>query len=267
MDDATTSYLLPGPDYASGYGTLKAKKTIDQLRDGNFLEDQVDNGQSDVTNLDVPGDATVVEVTLCWSDVAGAQNANPALVNDLDLVVTDPAGTRHYPWTLDPANPAVAAVRTAEDHLNPLEKVEVDGSLIAGTWTVEVRGTTVPMGPQEYSLVWSHDGTPGAVAAPEVSPSGSLRTVTLHGSHPNPFSPWTRIHYTLERTADVELRVLDVRGRVVRSFVRGQAQAAGDYTYTWRGRDDGGRDLASGVYFVELRAGEERMTRKTTLLR
>jgi hypothetical protein len=42
---------------------------------------------------------------------------------------------------------------------------------------------------------------------------------------------------------------------------------AGEYTYTWRGRDDVGRDVASGVYLVELRAGSERSTTKVVLIR
>ena len=267
MDDATP-YLNPGPDYASGYGVIQAKDLIDQLRSGDFVEDDVDNGQSDVRQLVVPGDATTVEVTLAWDDEAGAQNANPALVNDLDLVVTDASGTRHYPWTLNPAMPAADAVQTQEDHLNPLEKVEVSGALAAGPWTIEVRGTTVPMGPQVYSLVWSHDGSPGAVAADEIAPApDGLRVVTLHPSHPNPSRPWTTIRYALAADNTVDLRILDVRGRVVRTLVRAESQQPGSYTYTWRGRHDDGAALPSGVYLVELRAGDERQSQKVTLLR
>jgi hypothetical protein len=266
LDNDTIVYLTPGPDFASGYGVLKMNNCIDQLRTGNWVEDSLDNGESDFYSLYVPGDATEVKITLAWDDEAGAQNANPALVNDLDLVVTDPDATRHYPWTLDPGNPGDPAVRTQEDHINPLEQVFVDDALVEGQWTIEVRGTTVPDGPQPYSLVFSHDGTTGT-AAPEIAGSETLRAVTLYPSHPNPFRPWTSIAYSLSSTRDVELRVLDIRGRVVRTLVASERQSAGDYTYTWRGRNDAGRDVASGVYLVELRAGQERLTTKVSLVR
>jgi hypothetical protein len=266
LDNATIVYLTPGPDFASGYGVLKMNTCIDQLRTGNWVEDSLDHGESDFYSLYVPGDATEVKITLAWDDEPGAQNANPALVNDLDLVVTDPGVTRHYPWTLDPANPGDPAVRTQEDHLNPLEQVFADDALVEGQWTIEVRGTAVPAGPQPYSLVFSHNGTTGT-AAPEFAGDQTLRTVTLYPSHPNPFRPWTAISYSLSGARDVELRVLDIQGRVVRTLVAGERQNTGNYTYTWRGRNDAGRDVASGVYLVELRAGSERLTTKVSLVR
>ena len=260
------SYLTVGPDYASGFGVLKLRKTIDQLRTGDWAEDDVDQGESDLYVIEVPADATELKVTLAWDDVAGAENADPALVNDLDLVVTDPSAGRHYPWTLNPASPGDAAVRTAEDHLNPIEQVYVDTGIASGSWTVEVRGTTVPMGPQTYSLVFSHDGSDVVSAAP-FGEGPALTAVTLHRSHPNPFRPWTTIRYSVRAETSVDLRIFDVTGRKVRTLVAGERQAGGEYTYTWRGRNDSGGSLPSGVYLVELRAGNVRQTSKVTLLR
>ena len=51
-------------------------------------------------------------------------------------------------------------MRNAEDHLNNVEVVLADGSVPSGIWTVQVRGTTVPSGPQCYSLVYSPVYTP-----------------------------------------------------------------------------------------------------------
>jgi subtilisin family serine protease len=261
----STSFLNPGPDFATGYGRLRIRDSIDQLRSGDWIQESVEQGESDFYVLGVPNDATEVRVTLAWDDPAGAENASPALVNDLDLVVKDESGTKRFPWTLDPANPGHDAVRTEEDHVNPLEQVYVDG-VAPGTWSIEVRGNTVPLGPQPYALVFGHDGSV-PTGAPEVAGSLALRTSTLRPSHPNPFSPWTTISYSLRAAARVELRVLDVQGRVVRKLVPGLGQMPGEYTYTWRGRDDVGRDVASGVYLVELRAGSERSTTKVVLIR
>ncbi|GJM45539.1 MAG: hypothetical protein DHS20C21_23810 [Gemmatimonadota bacterium] len=262
-----TSYLNVGPDYASGYGVLKVKDTIDVLRAGTWIEGAVDHGEAAGISFGVPPDASEVKVTLAWDDVAGAAAASVALVNDLELVVTDALGTRHFPWTLSPGSPSAAAVRTGEDHVNPLEQVFVDSAIEPGEWFIDVVGDLVPMGPQAFSVVWSHNGTDVPVSTPDIAVSGSLQTATLHPSHPNPFRPWTTIEYSLARTETVELRVLDVTGRVVRTLETNRRQNQGPYTYTWRGRDDAGRQVSSGVYLVELRTGTERRTRKVTLVR
>ena len=151
----STSWYNPGPDYASGYGVLNLQAAVDQLRSGGFTHDCVDTGQSKTITLAVPAGMASVKITLVWDDVPGTPATTaPALVNDLDLVVTDASGVRRYPWTLNPASPSADAVRTAEDHLNNVEQVFADGSVPAGNWTVTVRGTTVPSGPQCYSLVY-----------------------------------------------------------------------------------------------------------------
>ena len=105
-----------------------------------------------------------MKVTLVWSDEpASPATTSPALINDLDLVVYDPGGVRHYPWTLDPGDPDADAVRTQEDHLNNVEMVQVDSGVVAGTWTVEIVGTDVPMGPQCYSLVFTPETAGGEI--------------------------------------------------------------------------------------------------------
>jgi len=61
--------------------------------------------------------------------------------------------------------------------------------------------------------------------------------------------------------------VYDVRGSRVRVLLAGDWLAGGVFTTSWNGRDDRGRDLASGVYFARLRVGAEVLERKLVLLR
>ena len=42
---------------------------------------------------------------------------------------------------------------------------------------------------------------------------------------------------------------------------------AGSYTVRWDGRDERGKELASGIYLYRLRAGEKMETRRLALLR
>ncbi len=144
-----------GPDYKTGYGSVRIQATVDFLRTGAFEESSVSQGASEIRSIAVGAGDLELKVTLAWDDVPGTPNVLPALVNDLDLRVFSPSGIRHYPWTLGGlANPASPAVRTVEDHINNIEQVLVDNPE-PGLWTVEVLGFNIPAGMQVFSLVGS----------------------------------------------------------------------------------------------------------------
>jgi hypothetical protein len=83
---------------------------------------------------------------------------------------------------------------------------------------------------------------------------------------PNPFNRTTLVCWSLERDADANLQVFDASGRVVRSLFSGRI-AAGTYTSVWNGKDDAGRELARGIYFVQLKTPSEMVKTKTILAR
>ena len=58
----------------------------------------------------------------------------------------------------------------------------------------------------------------------------------------------------------------NMAGKKVATLIEGMRQA-GIYSVRWDGRDDGGVDLASGLYLYKLRAGSRQETRKMLLLR
>ena len=104
------------------------------------------------------------------------------------------------------------------------------------------------------------DPTPVAEIVP---PQGGA---LLHSAAPNPFGPVTRIRFDMPRAGTVNVSVYDVRGRRVRVLADGQRDA-GTFVEDWWGRDERGRAVAAGVYFVRLetRAGVE--TRKVVRVR
>ena len=108
------------------------------------------------------------------------------------------------------------------------------------------------------------EGCSGGTAAPEEAPPA---VVTLAANHPNPFNPETAIRFGLPADAAVDLEIFDVAGRRVATLLVGEALPAGWHTVTWRGRDDAGRALASGVYLYRLRAGGQVRVNKMTLLK
>lgn len=91
-------------------------------------------------------------------------------------------------------------------------------------------------------------------------------TTRLEPAAPNPFNPSTRLRYEVAAESRVTLDIVDVSGRRVRRLVSTVA-APGAYVATWDGRDDHGRELASGVYVAQLQTAHLTQTRRLVLLR
>ena len=83
---------------------------------------------------------------------------------------------------------------------------------------------------------------------------------------PNPFNPRTTVRFRLAEQTHVRVQIHDVRGRLVRTLVD-DVRAAGTHTLPWSGRADDGTEVASGVYFLRLVAGDQHLTQKMTLLK
>jgi len=135
----------PGADYAYGYGSVRAQPAVDAVLAGNILEGAVaQDGVYRFTVEVLAGDPSL-KVTVAWDDLPGTPNVASTLVNDLDVRVIDGSGGEHLPWTLDPTDPGAPAVRTAQDHLNNIEQVQIDNPL-PGMYTVEVSGFVIADG-------------------------------------------------------------------------------------------------------------------------
>ena len=88
----------------------------------------------------------------------------------------------------------------------------------------------------------------------------------LGQNYPNPFNPITRLDYLLPRRSDVSIRVYNMLGQEIITLLE-QEQSYGQYSVLWNGLDRSGKQVASGVYFTELKAGSIRKTRKMLLLK
>ena len=83
----------------------------------------------------------------------------------------------------------------------------------------------------------------------------------LMQNYPNPFNPSTRISYSLAKPSKVTLRVYNILGQEVQTLVN-REQTAGNYTFTFDAQN-----LASGVYFYQIQAGNFVATKKLMLLK
>jgi len=91
----------------------------------------------------------------------------------------------------------------------------------------------------------------------------------LHQNYPNPFNPTTTISYKLPSGKDkyfVTLKIYDALGRLIKILVEAY-QASGSYEVIWDGTDLNGRNVASGIYFYTIQAGDFRQTKKMVLMR
>ena len=90
-------------------------------------------------------------------------------------------------------------------------------------------------------------------------------------NYPNPFNPETWIPYRLAEDADVSLTIYDVNGAMVRTIDVGHQSAAvyesRSKAIYWDGRNRFGEQVASGIYFYSLSAGDFSATRKMVILK
>jgi len=102
-------------------------------------------------------------------------------------------------------------------------------------------------------------GDPPAVAV-EPAPD-AVDAFILSPNYPNPFNPGTRISYELAQADFVSVKIYDINGRLVERLVDRQQQP-GRYQLEFHARD-----LASGVYFCRISAGQQTKRIKMLLVK
>ena len=141
--------------------------------------------------------------------------------------------------------------------LGRIEFTTASGDIVASDVQVEYEDYVTLVGDLEHR--------PATASDDDGEPPTPWRTHLSHNS-PNPFNPITTIHYGLEFDGQVSLQVYDVTGRLVRTLVDAE-QARGQHAVVWDGRDNGGRDVGTGVYTSCLLANGNRLSRRMVLLR
>ncbi|MBD3225957.1 MAG: choice-of-anchor D domain-containing protein [Caldithrix sp.] len=76
----------------------------------------------------------------------------------------------------------------------------------------------------------------------------------LQQNYPNPFNQSTSIQYQMPRSGSVTMKVYDILGRKVRTLLNNKELDAGYYHVRWDGKNDGGKNVSSGLYFVTIKS-------------
>lgn len=146
----------PGPDYDFGWGRAHGGRALETLQHQWHFDAFINHGEQNVHLLTLPQGVKELRAMVYWLDPAGSPQAEKALVNDLDFTMRDPGSQNHLPWVLStvahpdsltkPAYPGV-------DRVNNMEQIRLENP-VAGTYELKILGHLVPMGPQEYHIVY-----------------------------------------------------------------------------------------------------------------
>jgi len=88
----------------------------------------------------------------------------------------------------------------------------------------------------------------------------------LAQNYPNPFNPTTTISYGLPQDCHVKLDIFNIMGQKTITLIDAN-QSAGVKKVIWDGKDQNGKQVASGMYFYRLKAGEKEIVRKMSLIK
>lgn len=122
-----------------------------------------------------------------------------------------------------------------DDSTVPVEKAEFYQQIASATVLEDLQLWRIP-----YSTTRVEPGTD--------APPSEFR---LLPNHPNPFNPGTTLIWTQSRTARIDIRIHDVRGRCIRRLAR-DSFPPGTHRIPWNGCDDSGRETGAGLYFARV---------------
>jgi hypothetical protein len=146
------------PNNAQGWGRVLLDDALyfdGDTRRMELVDDtsSLSTGESSIESYYVLDSAEPLRVMLTWTDFPGVAWATPNIVNDLDLLVTDPLGNTYKGNVMGTFAQGESQPNTGNyERLNVLEGVHIKTPMV-GAWTIEVIGYNVPSGPQPYALV------------------------------------------------------------------------------------------------------------------
>ncbi len=244
----------PGPDYRFGWGLMDVEAAglfLLDLDNTTLLDERtLVNGVSYTRT--VTSNQPQLKVAIAWTDPQGNANTNaaeddptPALINDLDIKLTDAQGVDYFPWKLNPASFTSAATKGVND-VDNIEIVEIDAP--AGVYTISVTNKgTLRGGSENYTLLIS-----GADTGTLSNPTEVLNTIRLY---PNPASNFVNISMQGQLSGNnISVDIYDTLGKRV-------IQKSFDNSRSFEQRIDTSA-LDTGIYIVKISDGNSSSTKK-----
>jgi hypothetical protein len=137
-----------GPDFTYGFGWTNLLRSLKMIDNKSYFNETVSPNATKTHSITVPANTAQLKVMLYWNDPAPSSFSGKTLVNDLDLTVTRSGGSAVLPRVVNSDTQA-----TGVDSQNNMEQVVIDNP-VAGTYSLAVKGKTIPQGTQEYFVVY-----------------------------------------------------------------------------------------------------------------
>ena len=107
----------------------------------------------------------------------------------------------------------------------------------------------------------------GTESPPDTIPRPLVPGIAFGPARPVPSAGPVHLDFTLPRIARVELKIFDVRGRLVRLLVPSTPAFPGPHSRIWDGRDDHDVRASSGLYFARLTVDGNPYVQRVMLVR
>ncbi len=135
-----------------------------------------------------------------------------------------------------------------------------------GGWESGIENRIFKMSESDSTLVWKFFNDKNPLTGVEDETPLIADKFMLYQNYPNPFNPATTIKFSITEKSNVQLRVFNLLGEVVKTLVN-QSEEAGIHSITWNGLNEKGTPVNSGVYLLRLEAGSQVQMRKMILLK
>lgn len=152
-------------------------------------------------------------------------------------------------------SPLIAATNNTYGSTYMLEDKEVE----PGLWyywleSLEYSGESEYFGPISQTLI-----DIALISVP------AIPVVTrIHSVFPNPFNPVTTIFYSLDRPSTAKFKIYNTRGQFIRE-INVEFRGIGNYSISWDGRDASGVICPTGVYLINMQAGDKQSRAKVVM--
>ncbi len=241
-NDGKLDILIAG-GYSSDYSRIFRNRTVNN----NTPPSPPGNLQSQLVGN---------QLTMSWDAAVDAQTPSPGLSYNV-MVGTTPGG-----WEIcSPLSDPAGGYRRV---------VGLGNAQMRTSWTLTMPDATGPYYWGVQAIDGAYVGSAFAAGAPVPAAAGQEDlplASALYSAVPNPFNPSTTIAFDLWAPSEVKLHIYDVSGRLVRKLIDRVEMEAGHSEVVWTGKDQSGRQLASGAYFYRLEAGGYVETKRMTLLK
>lgn len=216
-------------------------------------------------NQDYPADSLRVRILPGWVEIEPRKGEIPP-ENDL------PISLFFNSDFLETGNYSASVNISSRDKNHQLEPKVLSLILNVETFKDTLSDTT---GTDTTGVDTTGTDTTTAVFEPE---DGSAPDFSLQQNYPNPFNTSTLIPFRINspqvnsswfivhRLIPTSLRIYNIRGALVRALVDDK-RTKGEYRVMWDGKNERGKEVASGIYFYKLKAGDFSETKKMILLR